>query len=192
MYLGCVCYLRDILVPARCTYMCIKYLEVQKCTRKYIRYLRYLHVCTYIQVHTCRQYLQVGPTCMYLQIRTGIFWYINVDMVLYILACTQICIQVHIRVHRCTPVHICELRYTEMHVATHRYMYVHLGIHRCIYVHNLHLDAHGSICMHAGTFAHIQVHLCTHRFVCLLLLYVLATSKVISGRVPTCDSAHSW
>ncbi len=29
-------------------------------------------------------------------------------------------------------------------------------------------------------------------FVCLLLFYVLATSKVTSGRVPTCDSAHSW
>ena len=28
-------------------------------------------------------------------------------------------------------------------------------------------------------------------FVCLLF-YVLATSKVISGQVPTCDSAHSW
>ena len=28
--------------------------------------------------------------------------------------------------------------------------------------------------------------------VCLLLLYVLTTSKVISGRVPTCDRAHSW
>ena len=27
--------------------------------------------------------------------------------------------------------------------------------------------------------------------VCLLLLYILATSEVISGRVPTCDSAHS-
>ena len=30
------------------------------------------------------------------------------------------------------------------------------------------------------------------RFVCLLLLDILATSKVISGRVLTCDSAHSW
>ena len=30
-------------------------------------------------------------------------------------------------------------------------------------------------------------------FVCLLLLfYGLATSKDISGWVPTCDSAHSW
>ena len=28
-------------------------------------------------------------------------------------------------------------------------------------------------------------------FVCLLF-YVLATSKVISGGVSTCDSAHSW
>ena len=28
--------------------------------------------------------------------------------------------------------------------------------------------------------------------VCLLLFYVLATSKVISGRVLTCDSVHSW
>ena len=28
--------------------------------------------------------------------------------------------------------------------------------------------------------------------VCLLLFYVLATSKVISGRLPTYDSAHSW
>ena len=28
-------------------------------------------------------------------------------------------------------------------------------------------------------------------FVCLLFA-VLATSKVISGRVPTCDNAHSW
>ena len=27
---------------------------------------------------------------------------------------------------------------------------------------------------------------------CLLLFYVLATSVVISGRVQTCDSAHSW
>ena len=27
---------------------------------------------------------------------------------------------------------------------------------------------------------------------CLLLFCVLATSEVISGRVPTCDSAHSW
>ena len=25
-----------------------------------------------------------------------------------------------------------------------------------------------------------------------LLFYVLATSKVISGGVPTCDSVHSW
>ena len=28
--------------------------------------------------------------------------------------------------------------------------------------------------------------------VCLLLFYVLATSNAISGRVPTCDSVHSW
>ena len=28
--------------------------------------------------------------------------------------------------------------------------------------------------------------------VCLLMFYVLATSKVISGSVPTCDSAYSW
>ena len=28
--------------------------------------------------------------------------------------------------------------------------------------------------------------------VCLLLFYVLAPSKVISGQVQTCDSAHSW
>ena len=28
-------------------------------------------------------------------------------------------------------------------------------------------------------------------FICLLF-YILATSKVISGRVPTCDSVHSW
>ena len=28
--------------------------------------------------------------------------------------------------------------------------------------------------------------------VCVLEFYVLATSKVISGRVPTCDSVHSW
>ena len=27
---------------------------------------------------------------------------------------------------------------------------------------------------------------------CLLDVYVLATSTVISGRIPTCDSAHSW
>ena len=26
----------------------------------------------------------------------------------------------------------------------------------------------------------------------VLLFYVLATSRVMSGRVPTCDSAHSW
>ena len=25
-----------------------------------------------------------------------------------------------------------------------------------------------------------------------LLFYALATSKAISGRIPTCDSAHSW
>ena len=29
-------------------------------------------------------------------------------------------------------------------------------------------------------------------FVCLLLLYVLAASKVITGRLPPCDSVHSW
>ena len=29
-------------------------------------------------------------------------------------------------------------------------------------------------------------------FLCLLLFYVIATSKVISGQVPTGDSAHSW
>ena len=29
-------------------------------------------------------------------------------------------------------------------------------------------------------------------FICLLLLYDLATSKVVSGQVPTCNSAHSW
>ena len=28
--------------------------------------------------------------------------------------------------------------------------------------------------------------------ICLLLFYVLATSKVISGWVLICDSAHSW
>ena len=28
--------------------------------------------------------------------------------------------------------------------------------------------------------------------VCLLLFYVLATSKVKLGWVPTCNSAHSW
>ena len=30
------------------------------------------------------------------------------------------------------------------------------------------------------------------KIVCLLLTYILATSKVISGCVQTCDSAHSW
>ena len=29
-------------------------------------------------------------------------------------------------------------------------------------------------------------------FGCLLLLYILATSKVISGRVQSCDSTHPW
>ena len=29
-------------------------------------------------------------------------------------------------------------------------------------------------------------------FVCLLLFYVLAKSKVITGRGPTCNSAHLW
>ena len=29
-------------------------------------------------------------------------------------------------------------------------------------------------------------------FLSLLLFYILATYKVISGRLPTCDSAHSW
>ena len=29
-------------------------------------------------------------------------------------------------------------------------------------------------------------------YVCLFLFYILATSEVISGWVPTCDSAHSW
>ena len=29
-------------------------------------------------------------------------------------------------------------------------------------------------------------------FVCLMLLCILAKSKVISGPVPTCDSAHLW
>ena len=28
--------------------------------------------------------------------------------------------------------------------------------------------------------------------ICLLLFYVLETSKVISGRAPTCDSVHAW
>ena len=30
------------------------------------------------------------------------------------------------------------------------------------------------------------------RFILLLLFYILATSKVISGCVPTCDRANSW
>ena len=30
------------------------------------------------------------------------------------------------------------------------------------------------------------------RFVGWLFLYVLATSKVISGWIPTCGSVHSW
>ena len=29
------------------------------------------------------------------------------------------------------------------------------------------------------------------RFISFLLLYILATSKVTSGQLPTCDSAHS-
>ena len=29
-------------------------------------------------------------------------------------------------------------------------------------------------------------------YICLLLFYVLATSNVISWRLPTCDSANSW
>ena len=28
--------------------------------------------------------------------------------------------------------------------------------------------------------------------ICLVWFYSLATSKVISGRKPTCNSAHSW
>ena len=30
------------------------------------------------------------------------------------------------------------------------------------------------------------------KLVCLLLYYILATSKVISGWIPTYDRAHSW
>ena len=41
---------------------------------------------------------------------------------------------------------------------------------------------------------HHQKFLSYHAYmvVCLLWLYVLAMSKVISGWVPTCDSWHSW
>ena len=35
-------------------------------------------------------------------------------------------------------------------------------------------------------------HLRPDLFVSLFIFYVLATFKVISGQVPTCDSAHSW
>ena len=31
-----------------------------------------------------------------------------------------------------------------------------------------------------------------HKRVCLLLFSILATSKIISGRVLTCDCEHSW
>ena len=50
-----------------------------------------------------------------------------------------------------------------------------------------------------GTWGHVDMWTCGHvdmwtcgQRACLLLFYVLATSKVTSGHVPTCDSAHSW
>ena len=30
------------------------------------------------------------------------------------------------------------------------------------------------------------------QFICLLELFILTTSKVISGHILTCDNAHSW
>ena len=36
------------------------------------------------------------------------------------------------------------------------------------------------------------MHTTTNKIDWLLELYILATSKDISGRVPTCDSVHSW
>ena len=34
--------------------------------------------------------------------------------------------------------------------------------------------------------------LCANSLVCLLLFYILAISKVISGHIPSCDNAHAW
>ena len=50
---------------------------------------------------------------------------------------------------------------------------------------------HDRICYEVTGGTRNQVLTIGHLIVCLLF-YVLARSKVISGRAPTCDSAHSW
>ena len=51
-------------------------------------------------------------------------------------------------------------------------------MHTCVHVCR-------NMCVCKWVHGHVKVSVC-------LLFYALATSKAISGRVPTCDSAHSW
>ena len=47
-----------------------------------------------------------------------------------------------------------------------------------------------AVTQHTGSY--IARAYTTGWIVCLLLFYIPATAEVISGRVPTCDSAYSW
>ena len=60
-------------------------------------------------------------------------------------------------------------------------------------------NAHRNVeIIHSGATYLGCIHDCRNRshmqgeYVYLVLLYILATSQGLSGRVPTCDSAHSW
>ena len=45
---------------------------------------------------------------------------------------------------------------------------------------------------YTDTYIYPQPHIDLYVYAHCLLFYVLATYKVISGQVPTCDSVHSW
>ena len=49
-----------------------------------------------------------------------------------------------------------------------------------------------SVRIYPYVYAYVHVYADAYVYVCLLLFYVLSTSMVISGQVPTRYSAHSW
>ena len=107
---------------------------------------------------------------------------------MYGYVCMCVCICVYVWVCMCVCVYVCACVCVCMWVRIYSCMSMHWCI-ACIQV---------CICLCACMYVYVCTYVCMYVYmhacvVCSLLeFYILATSEVMSGLVPTCDSVHRW
>ena len=139
----------------------------------YVCLLAFLYACQYLCLYDTLPacLLVCKPTCVYI----------------YLPACIYVCTHTYC-LHVWVP--ICLLAY--LFVCLYDYLLEWLPEYMSVYL-PVSMTACLVACAIGCVFAAYMTacYMYVYKFFCSLL-YILATSKVISGRVPTCCSAHSW